>query len=107
MFVNSDGDRWVTQQMRASPGSSDAVNTRYVLDRVDELVDYIEDENNTMVAYVDDGLYAMANRKLRTSEDKGVWEAYITELDTWNDKVSGLVDGFRIIDTPLPLEPNV
>ena len=107
MFVNSDGDRWVTQQMRASPGSSDAVNTRYVLGRVDELVDYIEDENNTMVAYVDDGLYAMANRKLRTSEDRGVWEAYIAELDMWNDEVSGLADGFRVANIPLPNEPTI
>lgn len=56
---------------------------------------------------VTDDLYAMANRKLRTSEDKGVWETYIAELDMWNDEVSGLADGFRVANIPLPNEPTI
>ena len=54
LYVNSEGEGWITQPMRASPGSWDAVNTKYVLDRVDEIVGFIEGESNDMVAYVDD-----------------------------------------------------
>ena len=46
-FYADGNDAWCTAGMRASPGSTDIVNTKYVLDRVDELVDYIEDEIDT------------------------------------------------------------
>lgn len=35
------------------------------------------------------------------------WETYIAELDMWNDEVSGLADGFRVANIPLPNEPTI
>ena len=40
--LNADGTGYSNTPMRDSPGSSDAVNTKYVLDRVDEMVDYVD-----------------------------------------------------------------
>ena len=44
VYAYENGDTFATLPMRSSPGSSDIVNTKYVLDRVDEIVDYTEGE---------------------------------------------------------------
>lgn len=42
--AQSTGNAYMTGPMRSSPGSTDIVNTRYVLDRVTELTQYTNDE---------------------------------------------------------------
>ena len=48
-LINADGTGYSSTPMRASPGSSDAVNTKYVLDQVAGMVDYVDGEVGTHV----------------------------------------------------------
>ncbi len=48
-------------------------------------------------------LYDMARRKSRRDAS---WNAYIADLDAWNDAVSALADGYGTDVPPLPPEPE-
>jgi hypothetical protein len=46
LVADDDGDKWVELPMRSSPGSLDAVNVKYVLDRVAEMTQFTTNEVN-------------------------------------------------------------
>lgn len=49
------------------------------------------------------GLYDLARRKAKSNP---AWEAYIAELDSWNDQVSALAADYAVAVPELPAQPS-
>lgn len=104
--ATGSGKTYVELPMRDPPGTMDAVNTKYVLDRVDELVGFIEDEVSTHEGRKDNphavtkAQVGLGNVDNTSDADKPISTATQTALDGKADTFSLYEHTIRIWSIP-------